>query len=67
MYGWLFLGGRGGRSPLFTCVLLGIGHVMNDDVYQSGMETTMFFSATRTHVFIKIRCPLERLKEEADR
>lgn len=27
----------------------------------------MVFSSRRTHVFIKIRCPLARLKEEADR
>jgi hypothetical protein len=27
----------------------------------------MVFSSKRTHVFLKVRCPIERLKQEADR
>ncbi|CAM9243719.1 unnamed protein product [Hapterophycus canaliculatus] len=32
-----------------------------------GIETRMFYSVQRDEVYCKIRCPLERLKREADR
>ena len=35
-------------------------------ITQAGLETKMFFSLQRDEVFVKIRCPLERLKKHAD-
>ncbi|CAM9680880.1 unnamed protein product [Chrysoparadoxa australica] len=32
-----------------------------------GLETAMFYSAQSDEVYVKIRCPLDRLKAEADR
>ena len=34
---------------------------------KGGLQTFLFFSTSKDEVFCKIRCPLERLKREADR
>ena len=34
---------------------------------RGGLQTFLYFSASKDEVFCKIRCPLERLKQEADR